>query len=380
MNTALPDKKPGGNPGGKKIVFVLPALTAGGAERVMITLMNGLDPALFSPSLVVVRDRRDLEHLISPAIPYEILGEENPFRAFLALYRALRRQNPDFVVSTMAHMNFMTLLLKPFFPSVKFVVREAITPSFILDRHRRLAWGLKNAYRLLYPCADLVLSPARAIVREFRYDLGMSCRNHRILHNPVDIQHIRGHAGQPLPDYPGRENTVRFVAAGRLHGQKGFDRLIRALPALDMPYEWRLDIWGQGTERDALQTLIEREGLEDKVRLMGHAREPWPHYAAADCFVMPSRWEGLPNAALESLSCGTPVIATAQSGGIDEIRRHAQAGSVRVVRDMEAFIAAMAAVQPDPAVFFRPSLLPGRFGKEAVTRKFEKKLLSLPPP
>jgi glycosyltransferase involved in cell wall biosynthesis len=358
-----------------KTVFILPALTAGGAERVLITLMNMLDRERFDPVFITVSESGPLREIIDPTIPFHSLGGRRVSLSLPRFYKKLKELKPDIVVTTMAHMNFATLLLKPFFPDTSFIVREAIVPSFILGEHPALSPALKGAYRFLYPRASTVISPAQAIIDEFKSLLTMECSNHVLLRNPVNTDLIRAAESKHQPMSAARGKEVHFVAAGRLHSQKGFDRLIEALPALKMPYEWKLTILGEGPERVALEKIIDELNLEDKVSLPGLSDAPWPHYAMADCFLMPSRWEGLPNVALESLACGTPVIATRESGGIAEIAALAPQGSVTVVDTIEAFIHAMEKIKPNPAEVFRASLLPKEFHKETVKAAFTDILL-----
>jgi glycosyltransferase involved in cell wall biosynthesis len=353
-----------------RVVFILPSLTAGGAERVLITLMNGLDRQKFEPVFVTVSAEGNLRPLIDQSIPFHDLNASRVLLSLPALYRKLKKIKPDIVVTTMAHMNFVTLLLRPLFPKTRFIVREAVTPTFILDEHPILKPFLKIAYRKLYSSAARVISPSQIIIDEFKSDFAMKCDNHVLLRNPVNLDLIRAQESTGLPITPERSRTVHFVASGRLHHQKGFDRLIEALPRLKSNHDWKLTILGEGPERENLEALILKHNLKDKVSLPGHSNTPWPEYAQADCFVMPSRSEGLPNVVLESLACGTPVIATQESGGIAEIAALAETGSVTVVKSMDDFIHAMAQVKPDAASAFRPSLLPREFFKETIQGEF----------
>jgi glycosyltransferase involved in cell wall biosynthesis len=359
------------------VAFILPALTAGGAERVLITLMNTLDRSRFNPVFVTVSEQGPMRSLIDPAIPFHSLGSRRVLTSLPALYTKLREIRPSIVVSTMAHMNFGVLLLKPFFPKIRFIVREAIVPSFIIGQYPPLAPFLKLAYKILYPLADKVISPAQAIIDEFSTLLKMKTGNHVLLRNPVDLARIRKHENDPIDILPTRKNTVHFVAAGRLHSQKGFDRLIENLSNFKTLYDWKLTILGEGPERTHLENLIASKNLEKKIFLPGLTDNPWPQFAAADCFLMPSRWEGLPNVALESLACGTPDIATAESGGIAEIARLA-GNNVTVVYSMDGFIKAMEHVKPAPAAKFRASLLPQEFRTETIKAQFAEILGAAP--
>ena len=91
--------------------------------------------------------------------------------------------------------------------------------------------------------------------------------------------------------------------------------------------------------------------------------------AGADAFLMPSRWEGMPNAALESLACGTPVIATPQSGGLPELLA-AVPHDLTIAPFGEAFHAAIAGIATDPRDKPRPSLLPIAYHRDAVAGRF----------
>ena len=352
-----------------KPLFILPALTAGGAERVMITLMNGLDRNRFEPEFLVFNPEGPLKDIIDPAIPFHSLDCRRASRSLPRLYRALRTIKPDIVISTMAHINFIVLLLKPFFPKTKFIVREAVTPDFILKEHAKIAPFLKAAYRHLYKSAHLVISPAHIIIDGFKNDLKMTCDNHIVLPNPVDMDKIRRSEDQKFVVNEVRTRTVQFVSAGRLHHQKGFDALIEALPNLDMPYDWHWTIFGEGPERETLKALIRKHNLQGRISLPGLSNNPWQFFTQADCFLMPSRWEGLPNVILEALACGIPAIATDTSGGIAEIAAVAE-NNVTVVSNMQDFIAAMAKTKPAPTGKFRLSRLPERFQREKVLDEF----------
>ena len=121
----------------------------------------------------------------------------------------------------------------------------------------------------------------------------------------------------------------------------------------------------EGPGRGALESRITRHALAGRVTLTGFEENPWPRYASADAFLLPSRWEGMPNAALEALACGTPVIATPESGGATEI-----GDGVTVADWPKGFATAMTAVKAHSSRVLRPSLLPRRFIAAAVVAEF----------
>ncbi|MGB4107347.1 MAG: glycosyltransferase [Alphaproteobacteria bacterium] len=348
------------------IVFILPDLTPGGAETVLIRLMNALPRDQYEPVLVTVSGDGRLKNFIAPEIPLHSLNSGNVIAALPKLYRKIREINPDVVVSTMAHMNFAAMILRPFFRRAKFIVRESTVPECTLAERGMLGPLIRILYFMLYPLADRVIAPARIVAYKMSLQLKVPRHKIIILPNPVDIEKAGNFIHQKAHD-----GTIRFVAAGRLHPEKGFDRLIKALKDY-RGTSWHLTLLGEGEQRGQLEHMIGALKLGDRVTLAGFQPEPWEEYASADCFLLPSRWEGLPNAALEALACGTRVIAVREAGGIVEIAAEAPDDAVMLVNSMPHFLREMGKITP--ARMEKESLMPVRYEKNAVMIQFQKVL------
>lgn len=358
--------------GRRNIVFLLPAMTAGGAERVMITLMNSLPRDQYNPSMISVSSEGPMASLIDNHIEHISL-ERTIKTGIPSLYKALKKQKPEIVISTMAPMNFASLLLQPLFRNTKFIVREAITPSFFLEQKPRIAGLIRLSYKILYKRADKILAPAAMILDEL-HELGLPREKMMCLPNPVDVEKIRN-ASHSLPSRKDK-NTVHFIAAGRLHPQKNYAALISSLGKLQKD-SWHLTILGEGEERELLENIIRENNFKDKVSLSGHTSDPWPLIAGCDAFLLPSLYEGLPNVALESLACGTKVIAMKSAGGIHEIATHCDTNDIQICENMDDFISKMRSVSPKPVTQYRASKLPDFYMKNNITRRFASILESL---
>lgn len=347
------------------IAFVLPSFAGGGAERVILTLVARLDRARFRPRLIVLDARGPLASNLPKDIPVTNLGHTRLRAALPALARVLRDLRPAAVFATIGYLNLGVLALRPVLPArTRIIVREANLPLPAL-RGLPTSRSARWLYRRLYRRADAVICPAEAVAEAMLREHSIPAHRVHVVSNPVEVAAVR-EAAMPLERAPG--DGPRFVAAGRLHRQKGFDRLLPMFA--ELPASARLCILGDGIEREALAQQAGALGIADRVSVPGFRSDPWPAIAGADAFLLPSRWEGMPNAALEALALGIPVIATPEAGGIAEVAAAAPPGGVTIAAAAPAFVAAMASVRPSPCTALRPSLLPPAFEVDAVVQRF----------
>lgn len=142
------------------------------------------------------------------------------------------------------------------------------------------------------------------------------------------------------------DGAFRFLAVGRLHRAKAFDVLLLALRKAQrgVDRELRLDIIGEGSEEERLRSLVQLHGQAGTVRFLGWRSDPWEHAGRYDAFVHAARWEGQPNALLEAMSVGLPVVAT-EVGGVPDLALAAEGCGIAVgAEDPERLSAAMVAL------------------------------------
>jgi glycosyltransferase involved in cell wall biosynthesis len=347
---------------------VMPAYSAGGSELVLTSLVSGLDAEEFETRLFVISDAGRLNVDLSKIGFVHTLGIARLRNALFPLWRMLRGFRREVVFSSQVHLNICVLALGRLIPGMKIVVREANMPSDCL-RNGHWPCLYRPLYRWALRRANCVMASSEMMRADMVKTFGVPDSKLMVLYNPVDVNDLRLRAKTPKRHPgPGR----RFVAVGRLVRQKGFDRAIEWMA--QMPSEDHLTILGEGEARDVLAMEIAQKKLQDRITLVGFVESPAAWVAGADALIMTSRWEGMPNAALEALAVGTPVIATPESGAIVEVASMASSGTVCVASD---FCAAMRAVEVKPCSHPRPSLLPDAFSVGEVTDSFKRVLKTL---
>ncbi len=335
MPRPLPPTPAGsGDPGRTRLLFLLPSLAGGGAERVVATLLRELDRERFAPMLAVVDGRDGTWRAELPDdVPVRDLACRRVRDALPRVVALIRRERPDVVFSTLSHLNLALALVRPLLPAAtRCVARESIVLGEAVDRMRRPAlW--RAAYRRLYPRFDAIVCQSEDMRRDLVERFGIPPAKATTIHNPVDAGRIRRLAGDAFPPPAHDPGRIALVAAGRLVPQKGFDVLLEAI-ALAGDARMHLTVLGDGPLRCALEAQAATLGIASRVRFAGFDPCPWPAFARADAFVLSSRYEGFPNVVLEALACGTPVIAVPAPGGLDEIA--AATGGVRLAADLSA--------------------------------------------
>ena len=297
----------------KKILFLLPNLEAGGAERVLINYTRILDAAKYEMTLIIINDYGDLQNYIPGHVKLVNLNIKRSRYAFLKLIQATNSIQPDYIFSSTNRTNILLLLIKPFLKgSPKIIIREPSSPKALYETKY-----LKKYYKLLscflYPRANKIIAQTESMKNEIERIYHINDRKVINIQNPLDTNYINSSLKQSKN--PFNCSTTNIVAAGRLRKIKGFDILIKSFKkVLASDENFRLYILGKKTGTESctqeLEKLIKTLNLQKFVKLIGHKKNPYPYYKNADLFVLSSRWEGMPNVVLENLYLGTPVVAT----------------------------------------------------------------------
>lgn len=287
----------------------------------------------------------------------------NPIEAIIrnlqrtwALFRVLRQERPDIAIGMMPTAN-VVLALAGRLAGVPTIGSERIyPPAMPLGRF----W--EAARRRVYPLLSCLVAQTEYSAAWLHAHA--PAKRVSVIPNPVRY---------PLPCQTPRTSpdsvreTLRggrlLLAVGRLAPQKGFDQLLAAFDNLAPQHpDWSLVVLGQGREHGELTAQAARLGLEDRVAFPGAVGNVGEWFAAADAYVMTSRFEGFPNSLLEALAHGVPSLAVDCKTGPRELIETDVNGLIVPKDDTAALVAGLDRLMGDAD-------LRTRLAKRAVTTR-----------
>jgi len=343
------------------ILFILPLFSGGGAERVVLNLLTELNKTN-DVGIIVFNKLGPLITLVPDDVTIYSLKKSSLRSAIIPLINKIRQLNPKVIFSTLGYVNIAILSIRWILPkNIKIWIREANLPSIsiINNQYPRLITFL---YKFFYRKADKLICSSKKMKSEFILNFSIPRERMEILPNPVDVNIIQTLS---LPVERFDMGGICYVAAGRLTFQKGFDRLLHWFKKLNNKQS-TLTILGDGLIKEKLIKEAKLLNIYDRINFVGFCNNPWTWYAGADAFLLSSRWEGMPNSALEALVCGTPVIATKESGGISELVDQSENHSIIIASNDKKFIYAMENIKSKHKTSRLNCFLPNSYRKENV--------------
>ncbi len=352
--------------GPSRVALVISSLTGGGAERVFCAVARHFADEGRAVSVVTIGSRATDVYVLPAGVHRIALDRVVPSRHLVegmvrsagraaALRRALVALAPDAVVSFLGRTNVLALLAVAG-TGIPVLVCERSDP-----RHERIGVSWAALRQILYPRA------AGVVVQTASAEAWARARARRVYVIPNFVER------PPLFASPGaRRGARRIVAMGRLEPEKGFDLLVEAFARLAPAHpKWSLHILGEGGERGRLEALAVHLGLGARVHLPGRVADPVPHLASAHVFALPSRYEGIPNALLEAMACGLPVVASDSASGALEVVEDGRTGLLVRSADAVALAAALDRLLSDPEERRRL----GECARDAMSRLAPERIL-----
>ena len=312
-----------------KALFVTGTLTHGGAQRVIAVVASQMASFGHDVSLVVFK-RFPNEYPVSPSVKIFSLAESEEeydmipgWKRVFMLRKIIKEIRPEVAVGFLE--GGYGMYLSSFGMGIKRIASARVNPKFILEET-----GLRALVnRIWFRRSDLVVLQTKG-----QEDLlGGLCRKEKctVIANPIADTYIQC----PPHDYSRR--VERIIMVGRLNEQKDYPTAIEAMALVKKHNpDIRLDIIGEGDEREKLEALIKEKGLEDTVRLMGWSDSVGKEEEESDLYLMTSLYEGMPNALMEAMASGLVVVSTDCETGPSDLIEDGKNGFLVPVGDVKA--------------------------------------------
>lgn len=332
-----------------RLVFHVPSLVGGGAERVWVLVANEMAARGHDVTLLVwngdgpnARLRHEAVKLVDFGMPIvnEGFGKPATIRGLLRTVRFIRRHKPDAVYSAPEFANLvitLALILSGskarFFPSVH---SAASIPRGSIGSEIAVALSGLVARR-----ASKVIAVSAGVARDLE-KRGLAADKLAVINNPLPPGIDAAAGAHPWQArLAGMSDGPVIATAGRLTPVKDQATLLRAFARLAAERPARLVIFGEGPLRADLEALAGSLGVADRVLLPGYVNDPAACYAVADLFVLSSTSEGFGNVLIEAMAAGVPVVSTDCLHGPREILADGRFGQLVPVGDDAALARAM---------------------------------------
>lgn len=326
----------------KKIIFFLPLLTIGGAERVSINILNKLDRKQYEIHLVLGTMKGDAIHILPKNIEIHDLNSNKTIYSILKLRKKIKEISPFAIFSSLnrAHIA-LYLSLIGIRKQPKIIMRVPSSPKLV-HKYNEMGKLFKFFLNLSFKSANRLIAQTPEMKEEIEKYHNIPQEKIKILINPLDTELIDSKINERCTEFQPKYFNV--VASGRLTVEKGYDTLIKAFAEVHKKNnKFRLFIIGPdyGNELKKYQAMMHELKLNDIITFLGFQKNPYKYYQNSDLFVLSSRREGLPNTVLENLYLKKPVVGTRCISFMEILIKDGENGFLVDVDDIEQLSSAI---------------------------------------
>lgn len=303
-----------------KILFLIHDLSVGGAEKVLINLVNNMDLKKFDITVMSLFGGGINEQFLSPNVRHincfkkAIPGNSHFMKIFSPrmLHKHLIKEQYDIEV---AYLEGPAARIISGCPDQK---TKLISWIHIEQKTRKNAARAFRNYSESYKCYnrfERIVCVSETVKKDF-------CLLYSSINNPVEVlyntnesEKIKKQSVALVKENIFHKNEINLIGVGKIVANKGFDRMARILKRLrenGYPVHWY--ILGVGPERERIEHYLQENNLQKYFSFLGYQTNPYKYVAKCDLFVCASYAEGFSTAATEALIVGTPVCTVAVSG------------------------------------------------------------------
>lgn len=315
-----------------KILFIIPTLMHGGAEKVIVNLVNNLDPDTYEITLYSIFDGGVNKEFLKNNVKYQFKfrkvfrGNSQLMKLFSPkfLYGFFIKEEYDLVVSFLEGpaARIISGCTHPNTKKICWIHSDMLT-------HKLATVGFRNfrEAQKLYDTFDQIAGVSKNVMNSFEKIFNLKVQL-QVLYNVNDTDNIKKLAAEQAA-YTFPENIIKICSVGKLTDNKGFDRLLEVhhkLLTIGLPHH--IYILGIGADQSSLERRIKELGVGNSFKLLGFQKNPYQYMAKCDLYVCSSHREGFSTAVTEALILGIPVLSTEVSGAKELLGENNEYGIV----------------------------------------------------
>lgn len=308
-----------------KVAVFTYSLVGGGAERVAANVLCELHKSM-EVELILVRNDDivyDIPSNCKTTILSSLTKDLSIYRLLLLpnlslkLFRYLNKNNIGVIISFMEFPNWLVTFMRFYGWSGKIIICEQVAP--IQEFNPKTIRGKvgRKLNQFLYPKANKIIACSKGVQHELEHLLGIN-NNYSIIYNPINLKAVAAQIQNTIAE---KYDKFTFINVSGFRAQKNHLLLIEAFAKIEND-DCQLILVGKNFGDIIGETIVKKIvelGMEKKIILAGFTTNPYTYLLNADCFVMSSDYEGLPNVLLEAMYCNLQIISTDCRTGPREI-------------------------------------------------------------
>ena len=301
----------------------------------------------FCLKYIIIKDKKyentstSIIDFIPKGSDISVVEAKNQIDKVWKFFRIIKKIKPDIVFASHYNIIDKILIMKPFLKGVKFIIRAE-------NQYSTFSVIKKLIIKLTYSKADVLIAQTDEMKVNFVDNGVLSSDRVVTLENPVDEDYIQEKLANVNDPYP-HDGYKHIVAVGRFHYQKGYDFLVRSFAKVVHSGN-KVDLYIVGSysgqwqsEYEHVMAIAKNVGVYELIHCVGFSDNPYQYVKYANCFVLSSRWEGLPNVLAEALYLKTPVAAFKCIPMIERMVRDGVDGNLAEPEDVDSLSAAIKA-------------------------------------
>lgn len=302
----------------KRLVGLIHLLDLGGAERMMVTVLNYFVEQGIEVHLIVFDNRGILKDTLNSKIKIHDLNNPSVMRGMPKCLRTIHTIDADAIFTGIGHLNIALApfipMLKRLQPKAKWIARETniITLQNQTEKYPKMFDWL---YRHVYENYDAIIAQSEDMKEDLEKNYFKSDKI-VLINNPINYEKVTTLSKEKNIAHFDADK-INLLSVLQLRDEKRVDLMLKTLTFL--PENYHLTIVGSGDKEDSLKALSKDLNLQSRVTFEGKQSNPYAYMKNADLFLLTSEREGFPNVLLEANVIGLPVIAFDCQGGIKEI-------------------------------------------------------------